>query len=168
MRALRERRDNLQSPIEESCMSKPVYIRPLRKDDLSAVVNVEDRSTGVSRREYWEKRIDMYEAIRPYWASIVAEVDNRVVGFLFGRAGELEFGLADPVAWIETIGIDPAYRRQGIAAKLVEHFKLSADEHKIHTVFTLVAKSNKDMEQFFTKVGFAQGQMLHFQTGIKL
>ncbi len=149
-------------------MSKPIYIRPARKDDLAAIVEIEDRSTGISRRDYWEKRLDMYEAVRPYWASVVAEVDNRVVGFLLGRTGELEFGLPEPVAWIETIGVDPAYRRQGIAAKLVEHFNLSADEHKIFTVFTLVGKSNKDMEQFFSKVGFTRGEMVHFQKKVKI
>lgn len=149
-------------------MAKPVYIRSIRKEDLPAIVEIEDRATGVSRRDYWEKRINMYEAIRPFWASIVAEVDNRVVGFLFGRAGELEFGLADPVAWIETVGVDPAYRRQRIAAKMVEHFNLSADEHNIFTVFTLVSKNNPDMEQFFSKLGFAQGEMRHFQKRVEV
>ena len=149
-------------------MSKPIHIRNARKEDLRAIVEIEDRSTGVSRPEYWEKRLDMYEAVRPYWASVVAEVDNRVAGFLLGRTGELEFGLPEPVAWIETIGVDPAYRRQGIAAKLVEHFNLSADEHKIYMVFTLVGKNNKDMERFFSKVGFVQGEMVHFQKKIKI
>ncbi len=149
-------------------MAKPIYIRKLRKEDLSAIVEVEERSTGVARRAYWEKRIDMSEGIRPYWTSIVAEVDNHVVGFVLGRAGEFEFGLPGSVAWIETIGVDPAYRRQGIAAKLVEHFSQSADEHRIHTVFTLVSNSNKEMEQFFTRVGFEQGQMLHFQKEVKI
>lgn len=149
-------------------MGKDVRIRNTRKEDLAAIVEIEDRATGVSRPEYWEKKLDMYEAIRPYWASIVAEVDNRVVGFLLGRTGELEFGLPEPVAWIETIGVDPVYRRQGIAARLVEHFNLSADEHQIFTVFTLVGKKNNDMEQFFSKVGFTQGEMVHFQKKIKI
>lgn len=149
-------------------MAKPLYIRNIRKEDLTAIVEIEDRSTGVSRRDYWEKRLDMYEAIRPSWTSVVAEADNRVVGFLLGRAGEMEFGLADPVAWIETVGVDPAYRRQGIAAKMVEHFNLSADEHDIYTVFTLVGRSNGDMEQFFGKLGFAQGEMRHFQKSVKV
>jgi len=149
-------------------MSKDVRIRNTRKEDLASIVEIEDRATGVSRPEYWEKKLDMYEAIRPYWASIVAEVDNRVVGFLLGRTGELEFGLPEPVAWIETIGVDPVYRRQGIAAKLVEHFNLSADEHQIFTVFTLVGKNNKDMEEVFSKVGFTQGEMVHFQKKVKI
>ena len=148
-------------------MSKPIYIRNLRQDDLSAIVNLEDRATGVSRRAYWEKRIELSEAIRPHWASLVAEVDNRVVGFVFGRAGELEFGVPGTVAWIEIIGVDPAYRRQGIAAKLIEQFVSSAEDHGIQTIFTLVEKSNAEMERFFSRLGFAEGKMVHFQKEVK-
>ncbi len=148
-------------------MAKPIYIRNLRKDDLSAIVDVEDRATGVARRAYWEKRIELSEAIRPHWASLVAEVDNRVVGFVLGRTGELEFGLPGTVAWIEIIGVDPAYRRQGIAAKLIEQFTNSAEDHGIQTVFTLVEKGKTEMEQFFSRLGFSEGKMVHFQKEVK-
>lgn len=148
-------------------MSKPVSIRNLREEDLSAIVDIEDRTTGVARRSYWEKRIEMSEAIRPHWASLVAEADNRVVGFVFGRTGEMEFGLSGTIGWIEIIGVDPAYRRQGVAAKLIEQFTSSAEDHGIQTIFTLVSKSNTEMEHFFARLGFTQGQMLHFQKQAK-
>ena len=148
-------------------MSKPIYIRNLRKEDLPAIVDIEDRTTGVARRAYWEQRIEISEAIRPHWASLVAEVDNRVVGFVLGRAGELEFGLPGSVAWIEIIGVDPAYRRQGIAAKLIGEFTASAEDHGIQTILTLVSKSSPEMMDFFNRIGFTQGQMTHFQKVIK-
>jgi ribosomal protein S18 acetylase RimI-like enzyme len=144
-------------------MQKSIHIRNLEKDDLSAIVNMEERVTGVARKNYWEKRIEISEAIRPHWASLVAELDNRVVGFILGRAGELEFGLPGTVAWIEIIGVDPAYRRQGIARRLIESFTASAEDHGIHTIFTLVDHGKAEMEQFFSQLGFAQGKMLHFQ-----
>jgi GNAT superfamily N-acetyltransferase len=130
---------------------------------MSTIVQIEDLTTGVARRDYWKKRIELSEAIRPHWTSLVAEVDNRVVGFIFGRAGELEFGLPGTVAWIEIIGVHPGYRRRGIAAQLIEDFTSSAHDHGIRTIFTLVSKGNEEMERFFTKLGFAQGKMLHFQ-----
>ena len=148
-------------------MAKPIYVRKLRKEDLSAIVDIEDRATGVARRAYWEARIDISEAIRPHWASLVAEADNRVVGFVFGRAGELEFGLPGTVAWIEIIGVDPAYRRQGIAAKLIEEFTSSAEDHGIQKILTLVSNSSTEMEHFFSRMGFTQGQMIHFQKDLK-
>ncbi|MBI2816891.1 MAG: GNAT family N-acetyltransferase [Acidobacteria bacterium] len=148
-------------------MSKPVYIRNLRQDDLPAIVDIEDRTTGVSRKPYWQKRIEMSEAIRPHWTSLVAESDNRVVGFVFGRAGELEFGLPGTVAWIEIIGVDPAYRHCGIGAKLLEQFSSSAEDHGIQTIFTVIDKNNTDMERFFTRIGFSEGEMVHFQKTLK-
>jgi ribosomal protein S18 acetylase RimI-like enzyme len=144
-------------------MGKNVYVRNLEKNDLASFVDIEERVTGIARRQYWEKRIEMSEAIRPHWTSLVAEVDNRVVGFLLGRAGELEFGLPGTVAWIEIIGVDPAYRRQGIARALLEQFGSSAEDHGVKTIFTLVDNDQKEMAQFFTRLGFAQGKMQHFQ-----
>ena len=148
-------------------MSKPIYIRELRAEDLSAVVEIEERTTGTARRSYWEKRIAMSEAIRPHWTSLVAEVDHRAAGFVFGRAGEMEFGLPGTVAWIEIIGVAPVYRRMGVAGKLIEQFVSSAETHGIETIFTLVTKSNAEMDHFFARQGFTQGQMIHFQKQIK-
>ena len=144
-------------------MQKPTYIREIREDDLPAVVHIEDLTTGVARRDYWKKRFEIVEAIRPHWTSLVAEMDNRVVGFIFGRTGELEFGLPGTVAWIEIIGVHPAYRRRGIAARMIEQFTSSANDHGIRTIFTLVSAGNDEMEDFFRKLGFVQGKMLHFQ-----
>ncbi len=148
-------------------MQKPIHIRNLDKSDLSSIVNIEERLTGVARRDYWEKRIELSEAIRPHWASLVTEVNSQVVGFILGRAGELEFGLPGTVAWIEVIGVDPAFRGQGIARALMERFTASAEDHGIKTIFTLVDNSNSQMERFFTRLGFVQGKMLHFQKEIK-
>ena len=144
-------------------MKKEIYVRNLEKRDLAAIVSMEERQTGVARPDYWEKRIEISEAIRPHWASLVAELDNRVVGFVLGRAGEFEFGLPGTVAWIEIIGVDPAFRRQGIAQGLVKQFAESAEDHGIKTIFTLVSPSKNEMQQFFNRLGFVQGKMLHYQ-----
>jgi ribosomal protein S18 acetylase RimI-like enzyme len=144
-------------------MEKNTYVRPLEKRDLPAIVDMEERQTGVARPKYWEQRIEISEAIRPHWASLVAEIDNRVVGFLLGRAGELEFGLPGTVAWIEMIGVDPVYRRRGVAKELVGKFAESAEDHGIRTIFTLITSNQTDMQQFFSRLGFIHGKMLHYQ-----
>lgn len=147
-------------------MPKAIHIRNLYKTDLSSIVNIEERLTGVARPEYWGKRIEMSEAIRPHWASLVAEVNNQVAGFILGRAGELEFGLPSTVAWIEIIGVDPGWWRQGIARALIEKFVASAEDHDIKTVFTLVKSDDQGIADFFRRVGFVQGKMLHFHKDI--
>ena len=144
-------------------MKNEIYVRKLEARDLAAIVDIEARVAGVARPQYWEQRIEISEAIRPHWASLIAEVNNRVAGFLFGRAGELEFGLPGTVAWIEIIGVDPVYRRHGIAGAMVEQFVASAEDHGIKTLFTLVNPSNEEMQHFFSRLGFLQGRWLHYQ-----
>ena len=144
-------------------MKREIYVRYLEKGDLPSIVAMEERITGVARPQYWEQRIELSEAIRPHWASLVAEFDHRFVGFLFGRAGELEFGLPGTIAWVETIGVDPAFRGRGIARELIEQFISSAEDHGIKTIFTLVSSGQTDMQSFFSRQGFAQGKMLHYQ-----
>ncbi len=144
-------------------MKKEIYVRSLERRDLPSIVAMEERITGVARPKYWEQRIELSEAIRPHWTSLVAEFENRFVGFLFGRAGELEFGLPGTIAWVETIGVDPAFRGRGIARELIEQFISSAEDHGIKTIFTLVTSGQTDMQTFFSRQGFAQGKMLHYQ-----
>ncbi len=144
-------------------MKKEIYVRSLERRDLPSIVAMEERITGVARPQYWEQRIELSEAIRPHWTSLVAEFENRFVGFLFGRAGELEFGLPGTIAWVETIGVDPAFRGRGIARELIEEFISSAEDHGIKTIFTLVTSGQTDMQSFFSRQGFAQGKMLHYQ-----
>lgn len=144
-------------------MAKTIQIRSLEKSDLAAIVNMEERQTGIARPDYWEKRLEISEAIRPHWASLVAELDNRVVGFILGRAGEHEFGLPGTVAWVEMIGVDPAYRRRGVAEELIEKFTESAEDHGIKTIFTLIDPSRSDLQHFFSKLGFEHGKMVHYQ-----
>ena len=144
-------------------MAKNTHIRSLEKRDLAAIVDMEERQTGVARPDYWEKRLEISEAIRPHWASLVAEVDNRVVGFILGRSGEQEFGLPGTVAWVEMIGIDPAFRRRGIAEELIQTFIESAEDHGVKTIFTLIDPNRADLQHFFSHIGFAQGRMLHYQ-----
>lgn len=147
-------------------MEKEIHVRNLEKRDLPAIVDMEEKQTGVARPHYWEKRIEISEAIRPHWASLVAEIDNRVVGFILGRTGELEFGLPGTVAWIEMIGVDPAYRHRGVAHGMVEKFAESAEDHGIRTIFTLVTSNQTEMQQFFSRLGFIHGKMLHYQKEI--
>ena len=144
-------------------MKKEIYVRNLERRDLPSIVAMEERITGVARPQYWEQRIELSEAIRPHWTSLVAEFENRFVGFMFGRAGELEFGLPGTIAWVETIGVDPAFRGRGIARELIEEFISSAEDHGIKTIFTLVTSGNTEMQNFFSRQGFAQGKMLHYQ-----
>ena len=147
-------------------VQKKIYMRKLEKSDLHTIAGIEERVTGIARPNYWEKRIELSEVIQPHWTSIVAEIENRVVGFLLGGSGEFEFGLPGRVAWIEIIGVDPVYRVQGVGRALIEEVTGWADYHGVKSIFTLIDYSNIEMEHFFSRVGFVEGKIRHFQKQI--
>jgi hypothetical protein len=78
---------------------------------------------------------------------LVAEIDNRIVGFVLGRAGEFEFGLPGTIAGIEIIGLTRR-RAQGIAQELVGQFAESPEDHGIKTIFTLSATARTTCSSF--------------------
>ena len=83
-----------------------VKIRTLRKEDLSAMVEIERKVLGQVRKEYWEKKLETIDP-RASQASFIAEKDGVVVGFILADVSGWEFGVQDTTGWIDTIGVDP-------------------------------------------------------------
>jgi GNAT superfamily N-acetyltransferase len=140
-----------------------VAVRALEPDDLDELVRIDERLTGQTRKEYWKKRFEL-STLRPPWMSLVAEVDRRVVGFLFGWTTESEFGIHGATAWIDLVGVDPPYRGRGVAQALVERFVSSArDLRAIGKVSTLIDLAQADVRELFMKLGFRHGPMIQLE-----
>ncbi|MFQ5521229.1 MAG: GNAT family N-acetyltransferase [Candidatus Methylomirabilia bacterium] len=145
---------------------RTVTIRSVERGDLDAIVAIDERLTGQTRKAYWAKRLEISE-LRPPWMSLVAETDGRVVGFLFGWTSESEFGIPVPTAWIDLIGVDLPYRSRGVAQGLVERFITAGRELRaIGKVITLIDLTQTDIREFFLKVGFRHGPMVQLEREI--
>ena len=143
---------------------KAVSIRHLERDDFAAVVAIDERITGHLRHDYWRDRFETAESLRPPWASLVAEMDGRVVGFLLGWSSGWEFGIRGAVGWIDVIGVDPPYRGRGVGRALVDAFSTSAKELRdIENIFTLVDPGDAQIREFFAHLDFTPGKMLHLE-----
>lgn len=144
-----------------------VAVRHLEPYDLDAVVLIDEKLSGVARAEYWKKRFEL-SALRPPWMSLVAETDGRVVGFLFGWASDSEFGITEPMGWIDLIGVDPPCRHRGIGGALVRRFETAARElREIRKVATLIDLSQGDIREFFTRQGFRHGPMIQLERDVE-
>ena len=140
-----------------------ITIRSLEAPDLDTVVAIDEKLSGQTRKTYWRTRLDI-AALRPPWMALAAEMDGRVVGFLFGWVGESEFGIAERTAWIDLIGVDPAYRGRGVGQALVARFVASGQELRaIGKVATLIDLAQADIREFFTSLGFRHGPMVHLE-----
>ena len=144
-----------------------IAVRPVELSDLDAIVRIDEKLSGQTRTEYWRQRLEV-AALRPPWMSLVAETDGRVVAFLLGWVGESEFGIAQPTAWVDLIGVDPPYRGRGVAQTLLQRFVASGRELRaVGKVATLIDLGQTDVSEFFTRVGFHHGPMIQMERPIE-
>jgi GNAT superfamily N-acetyltransferase len=143
--------------------TKAPVVRALEPSDLDAVVAIDERLTGQARKDYWRTRFDI-AALRPPWMASAAELDGRVVGYLFGWVGESEFGIAGPTGWVDLIGVDPAYRGHGVGRALLERFVEGGRELRaIRKIATLIDLTQDDVREFFLRQGFRPGPMVQLE-----
>jgi ribosomal protein S18 acetylase RimI-like enzyme len=136
-------------------------IRPVDELDISAIVAIDEKIGGRYRPEVWEKRIGYYLRRAPE-ASVVAEVDGKVVGFMLGEVRSGEFGLEEPTGWIEVLGVDPEYRGRSIGRRLGEAMLGYFRRQGAKSVRTLVDQEHSELDRFFQSLGFAPSSLRAF------
>jgi GNAT superfamily N-acetyltransferase len=143
-----------------------VVVRPLEPPDVDAIVAIDEKLSGQTRKDYWRRRLEI-ASLRPPWMSLVGETDGRLVGFLFGWVGESEFGIAQPTGWVDLVGVDPAYRKRGVARALLDRFVESGRELRaLERVATLVDLDQADVREFFGRQGFQPGRMVQLERAV--
>lgn len=144
-----------------------INVRPVEMADLDAIVRVDEKLSGQTRKDYWQQRLEI-AVLRPPWMSLVAETDGRLVGFLFGWVGESEFGIARRTGWVDLIGVAPPYRGRGVAHALLRRFVDSGRELRaIERIGTLIDLGQAEVREFFTREGFHHGPMIHMEQSIE-
>ena len=134
--------------------------------DLDRIVQIDTKVLGKSRPEYWEVKLERVEKRSPM-ASLVAEVDGKVVGFVIGDASGWEYGAPENIGWIDTIGVDPAYQRKGIAQTLLTEMVNHLKKVGVDTIYTFVNWRDWSLLQFFDSAGFSRGEMINLQLKVK-
>ncbi len=140
-------------------------IRTLQKDDLNAIVEIDEKVLGGNRRNYWEGKLERMDK-QSSQVSLVAEIDGEVVGFILGVVSGWEFGVPETIGWIDTIGVDPAYQKRGLATGLTHELIKNLKDHGVKTLYTLVSWNDWDLLQFFHAMGFTRGDMINLELKI--
>lgn len=147
-------------------IASDIRIRPLSELDISRIVSIDERLTGVYRPEIWERRVGYYLRRDPE-SCPVAEFENKVVGFMFSDVRGGEFGLEETTGWIERFGVDPDYQGRSIGRRLFDAVKSHMVRNEVVTIRTLVDKNDSDLAAFLRAVGFdnASLQALELRVG---
>ena len=142
-----------------------VKIRALKKEDLGAIVAIDAKVLGENRKDYWGKKLELMND-KSSQVSLVAEMEGKIFGFILGDVSGWEFGVPDTIGWIDTIGIDPAYQKKGLAKALAQELIRRLKTIGVRTIYTLVSWSDWDLLQFFHAMGFTRGDMINLELKI--
>ena len=149
--------------------SSKISVRPMKDTDRDAVVEIDKAVAGRERSDYIASKLAWATAENrgvPL-ASLVAEYEGRVVGFVMGEIYLGEFGSPGDKAALDTVGVHPDFQHQGVGHRLFEEFLRVAKEAGVKRLLTLVEWNDKQLIHFFNSVGFSPAGTLNLQLEIE-
>lgn len=139
---------------EPSLEAQPVYVRRLRPDDLERVIALDAKIVGRRRDEYFRLKLEMAMKETGVEVSLAGELDGLFTGFLIARVFYGEFGLVEPAAVLEVLGVHPDFRGRGVAHALMRQLRTNLLGLGVGTIQTEVGWGEQDLMAFFHREGF--------------
>lgn len=137
-------------------------VRPMRPQDLREIVRIDRGITGRDRTGYIAARLTEAMDDTAIRVSLAARLDGAIVGFVMARADLGDFGRTEPVAVVDTIGVDIDAWKQGIGRALMVQLFANLGQLQVERVETLVAATDLALLGFFLGTGFRPSQRLSF------
>lgn len=131
-----------------------IPVRTLRESDLQRIVAIDRKTVGRQREEYFRAKIHSALADQKLTTSLVAEVDGAVVGFVLAHLYYGEFGRTEPVAVMDSIGVDPEHRGKHIGQALMRQLTMNLRALRVERVETDVEWNQFELLAFLSKRGF--------------
>ena len=136
-----------------------VKIRKLKAEDAKYIRGIYGAITQKSvGRDF--NRIVKEQAQGKDKASFVAEVDGKLVGYMFSYILSGGFGLKKS-AWIAQLGVDPQYMGQGIGDRLAKEIFKFCKKKGINDIYTSVRWDSTDLLSFFKTLGFDRSNFIN-------
>ncbi len=141
-----------------------VKIRPMEPEDINGILEVDRKISGMDRavtyRDLVRKglggEVDM---------SFVAEVNNQLVGFILAYLTYVREELSEACV-IQIFGVDPIYRKQGVATRLIQALMERCGGKKIKLIRVMLAERDGDLQGFFKRLGFERGRYIEYSKGL--
>ena len=144
----------------EALSRDKVDVRTLKAGDLGDIVRIDQGVTGRRRETYIQELVEEAMTDSAVRVSLVARVDGIAAGFVMARTDFGDFGRAEPVAVLDTIGVDPDYAHQGVGHALLSQLFVNLEGLRVERVETIVARENFGLLGFLYGVGFDLSQRL--------
>ena len=144
-------------------MSQPMKnlkIRKIKLEDAPAISRIQasitKSSASIDFKQVLERKAHEEDA------SLVAEVDGTIVGYMISYIVFGGFGL-EKSAWIATLGVHPKFMGQGIGKKLAEEILEVYRREGIRYISTSVRWDSVDLLSFFKTLGFDRSNFINLK-----
>ncbi len=139
-----------------------IDVRAFQPADMGDIIRIDQRLAGRRREAYIRELVDEAMADSAVRVSLVARVDGIAAGFVMARADFGDYGRVEPVAVLDTIGVDPDYGHRGVGHALLSQLFANLRALGVERVETAVARENFGLLGFFYDISFDQSQRLAF------
>jgi ribosomal protein S18 acetylase RimI-like enzyme len=129
-------------------------IRDIAAADLERVIELDRRLTGKPRRNYHEKRMAAVTADPASFVTLTAADGPVLKGYAYAHILDGEFGGSGPVGVVDTIGVDPDQRNQGLGRKLMAAVEEALKKRGIKEVVSQADWTEHGITRFFQSAGF--------------
>lgn len=131
-----------------------INVRTMRDSDLESVIAIDAAATGHRRPSYFRRMLERTVKEADFQISLVAELEAVVAGCIVATLYYGEYGVMEPWASIETIGVLPDFRRQHVGEALIRQLRMNLGALQIDRVRTQVTWNNFELLHFFESSGF--------------
>jgi hypothetical protein len=137
-----------------------VKIRSVMRKDIERIKEIDRALVDPDRAISWPLSAESI-----WWnylpaVSFVAEMDDDVVGFLFGDIRVAEYGV-DMGGWIDMMAVAPEHRGKGIGRMLVEAFCEECQRSGVK-VRVIVREDDERLTGFWKSMGFEKGKLISY------
>lgn len=152
--------------MEEVLERTEILVRTMAQRDLADIVRIDSISFGHARPRYFEVLLERSVQVTGLQISLVAELDGRIVGFLVASLYYGEYGIAEPTASIDAVGVEPELRRKGVGRALMQQFRSNVAALGVTKVRTEVEWTDFDLLGFLAREGFSPAKRLCLESSI--
>ena len=135
-------------------------VRAMRPDDLPQICRIDRQITGRDRHDYIAEKLGEAMDDSAIRVSLTARLDDAIVGFLMARADLGDFGRTEPVAVLDTLGVDPDYAQRGVGHALLSQLFANLGALQVGRVETVLAPGDLPLRGFLFGTGFKPSQRL--------
>jgi ribosomal protein S18 acetylase RimI-like enzyme len=143
-----------------------VICRSLAADDLPALVRIHKRVTGSYQPRYYERKVKEVLDESGIRVSLVAELNQQVIGFIMARVDFGEFDRIEPTAVMDSIAVDPGFGHHQIGSALLSQLLANLATLRLDTIRTEVDSDHFDVLSFLMKNDFHTSQELAFSYSV--